>query len=211
MNGTRWLTIAAELATTQWGLFTTAQTRAAGVHPKHIAALADAGAIHHVRHGVHRIHGAPWHPHEDLRAAWLALDPTRIADQRLADHPITAAVSHRSAAKTLQLGDIDADLLEFTVPRRRQTRLTDQRFHTGVLTADDIELVDGLPVTTVARTIDDLAADLLDGGHLAGIIESAVATGRLTDTAAAAILDRHSRRYGHPRHNGRRLLDHLLA
>lgn len=210
MNGTRWLAIAAELATTQWGLFTTAQARTAGMHPKHIAALADAGAIHHVRRGVHRIHGAPWHPHEDLRAAWLALDASRIADQRLAG-PITAAVSHRSAAKTLQLGDIDADLLEFTVPRRRQTRLPDQRFHTGVLAADDIELVDGLPVTTVARTIDDLAADLLDGGHLAGIIDSAVATGRLTDTTAATILDRHSRRYGHPRHNGRRLLDHLLA
>ncbi|WP_238072050.1 type IV toxin-antitoxin system AbiEi family antitoxin domain-containing protein, partial [Rhodococcus zopfii] len=64
MKGTTWLPIAAELATTQWGLFTTAQARAAGMHPKHLATLADAGAIHHVRHGVHRINGAPWHPHE---------------------------------------------------------------------------------------------------------------------------------------------------
>jgi len=211
MNGTRWLTIAAELATTQWGLFTTAQARAAGMHPKHLATLADAGAIHHVRHGIHRIHGAPWHPHEDLRAAWLALDPTRTADERLTEGPITAAVSHRSAAKVLQLGDVDADLPEFTLPRRRQTRLNDQRFHVGTLTADDTELVDGLPVTTAARTIDDLAAALLDGGHLAGIIHAAINTGHLAPAAAAAILDRHSRRYGHPRRNGQRLLDHLLA
>ncbi|WP_326603411.1 type IV toxin-antitoxin system AbiEi family antitoxin domain-containing protein [Rhodococcus sp. PD04] len=211
MNGTRWLTIAAELATTQWGLFTTAQARAAGMHPKHLATLADAGAIHHVRHGIHRIHGAPWHPHEDLRAAWLALDPTRSADERLTEDPITAAVSHRSAAKVLQLGDVDADHLEFTLPRRRQTRLADQRFHVGALASDNTELVDGLPVTTAARTIDDLAADLLDGGHLAGIIHTAISTGRLTYDAAATILDRHSRRYGHPRNNGQRLLEHLLA
>jgi len=211
MNGTRWLTIAAELATTQWGLFTTAQARSAGMQPTPLATLADAGAIHHVRHGIHRIHGAPWHPHEDLRAAWLALDPTRTADERLTEDPITAAVSHRSAAKVLQLGDVDADHLEFTLPRRRQTRLADQRFHVGALASDDTELVDGLPVTTAARTIDDLAADLLDGGHLAGIIHTAISTGRLTYDAAATILDRHSRRYGHPRNNGQRLLEHLLA
>ncbi|MDH6283947.1 type IV toxin-antitoxin system AbiEi family antitoxin domain-containing protein [Prescottella agglutinans] len=211
MNGTRWLSIAAELATTQWGLFTTAQARAAGMHPKHIADLIDAGAVHRVRHGVHRINGAPWHPHEDLRAAWLALDPALSIGGRLAHQPITCAVSHRSAARLLQLGDIDADLLEFTIPRRRQSRLPDQRFHTGTLAAGDTELVDGLPVTTAARTIDDLAASLLDGGHLAGIIRGALATGRLTEEDAAQILDRHSRRYGHPRHNGRRLLEHLLA
>lgn len=159
----------------------------------------------------------PPHPRRPLApprrppAAWLALDPTRTADERLTEDPITAAVSHRSAAKVLQLGDVDADHLEFTLPRRRQTRLADQRFHVGALASDDTELVDGLPVTTAARTIDDLAADLLDGGHLAGIIHTAISAGRLTYDAAATILDRHSRRYGHPRNNGQRLLEHLLA
>ena len=205
------MSIAAELATTQWGLFTTAQARSAGMHPKHIADLIDAGAVHRIRHGVHRINGAPWHPHEDLRAAWLALDPALSVGERLAHQPISCAVSHRSAARLLQLGDIDADLLEFTIPRRRQSRLPDQRFHTGILDVGDTELVDGLPVTTAARIIDDLAGGLLDGGHLAGIIRDALATSRITEENAAQILDRHSRRYGHPRRNGRRLLEHLLA
>ncbi len=105
-------------------------------------------------------------------------------------------VSHRSAAALHGLGDLDADRAEFTVATRRQSRDRDVRFHLATLAAGEWTVLDGLPVTTVERTLVDLARGHLDGGHLAGVVRDAVTTLHLEPGVVARALAPFARRYG---------------
>lgn len=210
MNRLGWRKTVAELATGQWGLFTTPQARQLGAPYSRLTDSVITGALTRIAYGVYRITGAPIHPHEELRAAWLALDPHRSAAERLACLDPGGVVSHRSAAWVHELGDIDADVKEFTVQARRRTRRPDHRFHVGHVAPGEWIRVDGLPVTSPLRTIADLAADRLDGGHLAGILCATLETGRATIVDVENTLKPHSRRYGLRRHDGQLLVEHLL-
>jgi hypothetical protein len=193
----------------QWGLITTAQARHAGLSAQQLARFADTRVLVRLRHGVYRVVGAPPNLHDDLRAAWLALDPGRTAQGRLAD-PNVEVVSHRSAAVVHQLGDLDADRLEFTTSARKQTRDAQVRFHRRRLGVGEWTLVDGLPVTTVLTTIGDLAAAHLDGGHLAGVVRDAVTTHHVDLDEVIAVLSPHAHLYGVPLGQGGTLLTRML-
>jgi len=200
----------ADVAAEQWGLITTAQARAVGQSPQSVARLAGQGVLERLTHGVYRLAGTPADPRDDLRAAWLALSPDRTAGKRLRDDP-PEVVSHRSAAHLLQLGDLAADVHEFTVAGRRQTRRPDVRFHVGHLHARDWTIVDGLPVTTAVRTIGDLAGNRLDGGHLAGVVRDALITHDLDVEALITTLRPHAHRYGVQLGDGEGLLRRFLV
>lgn len=200
----------ADLAAGQWGLFTTAQAKELGFSTQRIARLADRGTIERLRHGVYRISGAPSVPDEQIRAAWLVIEPRATAGERL-DAKQPAVVSHRSAARLHDLGDVDADVMEFTTARRKQSRLGDVRFRVAKLDRDRWTLVDGLPATTVIATIENLATDQLDGGHLAGIVRDAVITGRASTDAVISALRPYAHRYGAALGDGSGLLDRFLA
>jgi len=195
----------------QWGLITTAQAHSAGLSSQQLARFSDTGVLERLRHGVYRVVGAPPNPNDDLRAAWLALAPARTAQERLAD-PDVEVVSHRSAAVVHQLGDLDADRLEFTTSARKQTRDSQVRFHRRRLGVGVGEwtLVDGLPVTTVLATIGDLAAARLDGGHLAGVVRDAVTTHHVDLDEVVAVLSPHAHHYGVPLGQGGTLLTRML-
>lgn len=60
------------------------------------------------------------------------------------------------------------------VSTRRQTRRRDIRLHRARLDRADWTIVDGLPVTTVVRTITDLAGSGLDIGHLAHVLQDSL-------------------------------------
>jgi hypothetical protein len=193
----------------QWGMTTTAQARNEGLSSQQLARLADTGALERLRHGVYRVAGVPTNPNDDLRAAWLALAPARTAQERLTD-PDVEVVSHRSAAVVHQLGDLDADRLEFTTRARKQTRDSQVRFHRRRLGVGEWTLVDGLPVTTVLATIGDLAAARLDGGHLAGVVRDAVTTHHVDLDEVVAVLSPHAHHYGAPLGQGGTLLTRML-
>lgn len=199
----------ADLASGQWGLFTTAQARPLGFSTQRIARLADHGTIERLRHGVYRISGAPIVPHEQLRAAWLMIEPAVTAGERLDAEP-PAAVSHRSAARLHGLGDLDADVMEFATAGRKQSRLADVRYRTARPGRGRWTLLDGLPVTTVLATIDDLAADHLDGGHLASVVRDAVTTNLVDTDAVIAVLRPYAHKYGAALGDGSGLLDRFL-
>lgn len=201
--------VVAELAASQWGLITTAQARAEGLSGQQVARLADAGVLERLRHGVYRVAGSPPRLHEDLCAAWLALSPAKTAHERLADQDVEV-VSHRSAAVVHELGDLDADRLEFTTRSRKQTRDPQVRLHRRGRGAGAWTLVDGVPVTTVLTTIGDLAATLLDGGHLAGVVRDAVTMHHVDVADVSAVLSPYAHRYGAPLGQGGALLAALL-
>lgn len=198
------------IAAEQWGLVTAAQARVVGISPQVLAQLADRGALDRLRRGVYRLVGAAQDRHTDLRAAWLTLAPERTAAGRVRE-AAPAVVSLRSAAVLHDLGDVDADVHEFSLGVRRQTRQKDIRIHRQTVEPEDWTLLDGLPVTTPARTISDLAAAHLDGGHLGGAVRDAVARDLVSRAEIAAALAPIARRYGARPGDGHGLVCRLLA
>lgn len=199
----------ADIAEGQWGLFTTAQARHIGMSAVQLTRLANEGVIERLRHGVYRVAGVPPTPEEQVRAAWLAIEPDKAVHERLtAGRP--AVVSHRSAARIHQLGDADADVIEFTIDHRKQTRLPDIKYRRAVLGTGQWTLVGGLPITTVLKTIEDLAADQLDGGHLALVIRDAVTTDRVSFVDVAQALRPFAHKYGARLADSEGLLDRFL-
>lgn len=192
----------ADVAAGQWGLITTAQAERIDATAQRVARMANAGTLERLRHGIYRLTGTPAHPYDDIRASWLALDPSRTAAERLDDEQPGGVISHRSAALMHGLGDLDADRTDITVPGRRRSRAPDIRFHTGTLTADQRTIVDGLPVTTVAVTVGQMAAAHTDGGHLAGVVRDALTAARVPPGELAAALRPYAHRYGAPLGDG---------
>jgi predicted transcriptional regulator of viral defense system len=199
--------VVAAIADEQWGLITTAQAHGAGVSAQSMARLANEGVLERLSHGVYRVVGAG-SPLDDLRAAWLALAPRRPASDRLQEPD--AVLSHRSAARYHQLGDLDADRFEFTVAARKQSRRSDVIFHRERLHPNEWQIVSGLPVTTVVKTISDLAKTQTDGGHLAGVVRDAMALGGVTAEEISSALSPFAHHYGQRLGHGRALLGYLL-
>jgi hypothetical protein len=199
----------ADIGAEQWGLVTTAQARAADITPQAMARLARTGQLERLAHGIYRLAGTPYDLRDELRAAWLAIDPRHSPTERLDDDDL-AVVSHRSAAVVLELGDVDADVHEFTAPHRHQSRRADLRFHRGHVTHDEWTLVSGLPVTTPVRTIADLAASHLDRGHLAGVVRDALVRYDIPAATLAAELADYAYSYGVTAGAGSKLLEVML-
>lgn len=203
--------VLADLASEQWGMVTTAQAAAVGVNAKEMKRLADRGVLERVIHGIYRIAGTPAHVHENLHLAWLTLDPKRTASERLRGSTVDV-VSHRSAAVMLALGDLDADVHEFTSNVRRQARRPDLqvKLHRGEVTRDDWTRVDGLPVTVPVRTVVDLARSHVDRGHLAGVVRDVLTTLHVDVSTLAATLRPFAHIYGARLGDGEGLLRILL-
>ncbi|RMB77128.1 hypothetical protein AYK61_12155 [Rhodococcus sp. SBT000017] len=199
----------ADLSSEQWGLFTMAQAKGLGFSAQQIARMAKSGTVERIRHGAYRVGGAPSVPSEQLRAAWMMIEPSVTVGERLRDES-PAVVTHRSAAWLHGLGDVDADVMEFATAKRRQSRLPDVRYRVASYEKDAWTLADGLPVTTVLRTIVDLAAGHLDGGHLAGIVRDAVVTNRVDSESASEALRPYAHRYGVQLGDGEGLLSRFL-
>lgn len=199
-----------EIAEGQWGLVTRRQAQAAAVGHSSLARLMADGRLERVAHGVYRVRGAGEPDHLGLRAAWLQLAPEMFAWTRL-DDPDDAVVSHASAASLHRVGDLRADVHEFTLPRRRQTRRRDVRLHRGEVPAADRIVLAGLPVTRPARTIADLLAAHVEPG-VVGRIAAEALDGGLEDAAEVAErIAPYATRFDLPRGDGRVTLDYLLG
>lgn len=200
------LALVSRLASGQSGLLTAAQAEREGVTRSQLNRLAEAGVLERVERGVYATTSSS-DENRDLRAAWLALEPTQTAEERLVDAVSAGVVSHTSAAGLHKLGDLLDDVPEVTYPHRKQTR-RGIRVHRGDLTEADITLVDGLPTTTEERTVADLLRDGHDPEHIAQIIGQGVRRGVIDVPDLGEHLDPLARRYGQP--NGQSLVAHLL-
>jgi hypothetical protein len=183
-----------ELGSAQWGLVTTGQAVRADIDRVTLGRLADRGVLTRVRHGVYSLPSAELGPLQDLRSAWLGVNSKLTSDERINDAD-DAVVSHASAAVVHGLGDIIAAHHNFTSPIRRQSSQPDIRFHRAPV-AEDKTLVNGLPVTSVARTIADLAMIPIDFDHLATIVRDGLDSTDLSADELSRKLEPHSDRYG---------------
>jgi hypothetical protein len=198
---------ALNIAEEQWGLVTKQQIEATGVAWSTLSRQVGSGTLERVAHGVYRVRGGEAPDHLDLRAAWLQLAPATPAWER---SPEQGVVSHRSAALLYGLGDLPADVHEFTLPIRRQTRRADIRIHWLDLDPTLVDNRRGLLITRPARIAADLLADGEEPDSVGSIVADAL-RGRLdSPRRVATAVAAHARALGLARGDGVGLLRWLL-
>ena len=161
------------LAEEQWGMFTRQQAEQRGMAWSTLSRTASTGRAERVGHGVYRLRGAEPPGQAALRVAWLELAPSVPVWGRSVDQGV---VSHRSAAMLFGLGDLPADVHEFTLPVRRQTRRKDVRLHRGDV-VDGIVSRGGVLATRPARTVVDLLTDGADPAAVSTIVAESLDAG----------------------------------
>jgi hypothetical protein len=169
--------------------------------------MARVGRLERVAHGVYRLRGAPPADHVELRAAWLQLAPSIPAWERTLGQGV---VSHRSAALLYGLGELPADVHEFTVPARRQTRRADVRLHRRNLDIGDVRDLGELPGTRPGRIAADLLIDGADAEAVARILAEAMAVGMEDPAEFVRYLAPLARRFGWPVGDGVAVVAWLL-
>lgn len=195
------------VAEEQWGLLTTRQVEVAGMAWSTVARMVRGGTLVRVAHGVYRVRGAGEPDHLELRAAWLQLDPGTPAWERGAGDGV---VSHRSAAGLYRLGELPADVHEFTLPRRKQSRRDDVRLHRANVDDGDWIWLHGLPVTQPGRIAADLLAAREDPGAVGRVIADALRSVYDYPNSVADAIAPHAAVLGMRRGDGLGLLRWLL-
>jgi len=202
--------ILAELSAGQWGLLTATQARVRGINRSNLAHREKDGRLERLAHGVYRQSSSPSVPLDDLRATWLSTDPGRLAYERTIDPDVV--VGSAAAAAVHEIGDLDPLPYRLIVRDRRQTQRTEIAYSQRVLEERDVTVRDGLPVTTVERTIADLLRDYGDISLVADAVRDATRGDReLDQQRLATLLSPLAQRYGHPEGKGTALLEQLLA
>lgn len=165
------------LASSQWGLFTTAQAASLGVGRTQVSRMAEAGTIEAVRRGVYRYTVGEETSRLYAKAAWLSCYPKLTAAERLRGRPHDAVFACATAASLHGIGDFHEDPYTFIVRRRRQTSVADLSFHLWELDESDVTYVDTLPVTTMERTVADLVRERHDPDHIMRTAQAALFEG----------------------------------
>jgi hypothetical protein len=174
----------AELATRQRGLVRLDQLVALGLDRRAVTRLVRSGRLHRVHRGVYAV----GHAALSREAHWLA---AAMASGE------GAALGRRSAGQHWAISRHYAPLIEVVVPRQRRAQSGIRLLTSRALLVDDVTVHDGIPVTTVARTLVDLA-DVLTPYQLTRVIREAEFR-RLfdaADTAAAMVRARGRHRLG---------------
>jgi predicted transcriptional regulator of viral defense system len=129
----------------QAGYFTAAQARQAGFSRSLLSYHVGRSRFVRVRPRVYRLAHFPASPHEDLFVASLEAGPG-------------AVLSHDSALALYGLSDLLPAQVHLTVPRTASRRRRGIRLHTKRLSPQEVTRYEGLPVTTVQRTLVDVSA-----------------------------------------------------
>jgi predicted transcriptional regulator of viral defense system len=186
MSGVEGRAALAKIAADQWGLLTTAQAVAAGVPRMMLSRMAERGELERLAQGVYATPAAVGDELTERRAAWLSLDPGTPAYARLERPEAAGVLSHATAAAMYDIGDILESRIEVTLPARYRSRREDIRAYRAVLDPGEVTLVEGLPVTTPARTV----ADLIRTGHDRDHVATAMADALRRDLTNPADLER---------------------
>ncbi len=196
-----------DLLSSQWGLVTGAQALSRSLTDADLRSLSDSGLLEAVHDGVYLSSREPSAAVLTMvRARWLAMFPEIPAQERL---PEQGVISHATAALLLGIGEFLLDPVECTGTELRRHLPTGVKAHDGVVARADMLSLEGLPVTSAGRTIEDLVADDADGGHIGRAIRAALAHSLVTRHGLAARLNAYSGKYGLPEQDGESLLEYF--
>jgi predicted transcriptional regulator of viral defense system len=134
----------ADLADAHAGYFTASEALVAGVSRRVLSHHVVTGTLERVEYGIYRLHRYPAGRFEDLVVVglWAGAD---------------AAISHESALVVFELGEAMAAVTHVTVPRPFRGRRPGVIVHHAPLGSGERVLVDSVAVTSVERTLIDVA------------------------------------------------------
>ena len=138
------------LAGTQHGVVSDPQAFALGYSTRTIRRRVQSGEWTRPFPGVLRCTGAPPSDHQLAMAAVLWAGPD-------------ACISHTTAGALWRLDGVHPRGIEVTVPAHVDRRSSHARVHHSALAKQDASTVSAIPVTSVVRTLIDLAAVLAPG------------------------------------------------
>jgi Transcriptional regulator, AbiEi antitoxin len=134
----------------QHGVFSTKQAATLGIDSSRLRRMTLAGEISRTLPGVYRLEGAPRSQLQEVAGACLWAGPN-------------AAASHRTAAELLGLCDVDHEQVEISTTR--YLRSPNSRiliYPRRLLPPRDLSRISHVSVTTMPRTVIDLAAVCCD-------------------------------------------------
>lgn len=171
----------AGLAAQQHGVVARRQMLAIGIGREAVQHRLETGRLHAVVRGVYAVGHAGLSREGRWMAAVLAAGPG-------------AVLSHRSAAVLRRMLDRPGAVIHVTAPRRRRAG-RHVRVHVSILPVDEMTTWRGIPVTTAARTLFDLAQTERPTTTKTAYDEAQYR--RLTSPAGLpTLLERHPRRPG---------------
>ncbi len=173
--------LVAELAGRQHGVVGTKQLRSLGLTKDSIAGWERRGGLHRLHYGVYAV----GHTAITQRGRWMAA--------ALASGP-GAVLSHRSATALWGIWGSGVGETHVTVPRKTRSQPSIRR-HFGALPVDEVTTRDGIPVTSAARAVLDLAVDRGEAAAESALREVEY-LGIYGPTSLPTLLDRH------PNHRG---------
>ena len=139
------------LAEDQDGLLTADQARQAGFTNSVLARLVQRGRIERTARGVYRVPYIPPGRFSQHREAVLWAKANR--------GPSDVALSHATALVVYGISDANPQLIHLTVPRSARLRRQKPKgvvVHRQDLSPEEITVEDGIPLTTICRTVVDL-------------------------------------------------------
>lgn len=161
-----------EIASEQRGYFTAQQALGCGFSRANLSHHVRSGRFYRVRSGLYRLKDYPSSTHEDVLRAWLAVGKD------------TAVVSHQSALELLGLSDVVPDAVHLTVPRAARYRrpIPGVQLHTTKAPPrrSEVIVVDGIRITSPARSIADAAAAGESPEHLLAAARQALSRSLVT-------------------------------
>ena len=173
----------AELAGAQHGVVGRGQLLGLGLDPDAIKRRIRVGRLHPIHAGVYAV----GHDAITQRGRWMAAV--------LASGP-GAALSHRSATALWGIWGTGAGEVHVTVPRKTRSQRSILR-HFGVLPDDEVAVRDGIPVTSAARAVLDLAADKGEAAAETALREMEY-LGVYGEVSLPTLLERYPRHQGSP-------------
>jgi hypothetical protein len=166
----------ATIARRQYGLITTAQLEAAGLARPAVSKRVRTGRLHSLYRGVYAV----GHNRLSQEAYWMAA--VLAAGQG-------AALSHACAAKHWRIWRGRVDGIDVIVPGQRRARKGVRVHRTRALDRRDVTIHRGIPITTPARTLVDLASTLTRY-QLANVIHEAAFRGLFDEARTRAAMAR---------------------
>jgi hypothetical protein len=172
----RWIAV---LAGRQYGVVARAQLLAHGVGRRAIDHRVACGRLHVLHRGVYAV----GHRVLTVRGWWMAAVIACGSE---------AVLSHRAAAALWEIQHWIPPEVTVPPPHRGRAGIL---VHQLRLPADEVTTVDGIPVTTVPRTLFDLGA-VLSRSQLERAVNEAEIRGLGDELSLSDLVDRHAYRYG---------------
>lgn len=155
------------VAAQQGGFFSAAQAKSVGYSYQAQAHHVAAGNWFRIDRGIFRV--ADWVPErDDDLSRWALWSKGR------------GVISHDSALAAHMIGEFESPQVHLTVPRGFSSRDPAVRLHVAELADEDVVQHSGYRVTTVLRSLVDVAAARAEEDQLARAIAEAIEGGHTT-------------------------------